>query len=198
MIVLALDIATSLGWACGPADAPPVFGTEILPAQREGEDETRRLVRMGGWLEDMVEVYGIRHVVCEAPVPPGKMQNATQWSTTLLLLGLVSVAKATAMRMGCSHNVVPAPTWRKHFVGFGNSDKDDALKRNHQLGFMPATKDASDALGVLSYELHRLRRTPTWDDRDDRGRPVLPFPSRDPVQLPPPSERAGLRKVART
>lgn len=197
MKILALDIALSLGWSYGTADVLPRYGTERLPPQHEGEDETRRLVRMGGWLEDMIEVHGIRHVVCEAPVPPGRILDKTTFATALLLIGLVAVAKATAMRMGCSINTAPASTWRKHFTGFGNSKKEDALARNHALGFMPANKDESDAIGILSYELHRLRQTPTWDDRDDRGKPVLPFPSRDPVQLPPLSDRAQLRRAGR-
>lgn len=195
--VLALDIAVRVGWACGSADALTRSDAKVLPDVHEGEDETRRLVAMGGWLEDTIDVFGVRHVVCEAPVPPGRVLDRTTFATALLLIGLVAVAKSTAMRMGCSINTVPASTWRKHFTGFGNSDKIDALKRNHALGFMPANNDESDAIGILSYELHRLHQTPTWDDRDDRGKPVLPFPSRDPVHLPPPTARAQLRKAAR-
>lgn len=198
MITLALDIAVNIGWACGSADALARSGSKKLPDAHEGEDETRRLVAMGLWLEDTIEVFGVRHIVCEAPVPPGRVLDKTTFATALLLIGLVATAKATGMRMACSINTVAVSSWRKHFTGNGHSDKTDALARNHQLGFMPADKDESDAIGILSYELHRLRQTPTWDARDDRGKPVVPFrrPG-DSVPLPPPSARAGIRKAVR-
>lgn len=195
LTVLALDVASRVGWACGSADASPRFGTEILPPPFDGEDETRRLVRMGGWLEDVIDVHGVRHVVCEAPVPPGRVLDRSTFATALLLIGLVAVAKATAMRMGCSINTVPASSWRKHFTDSGRSDKDDAMARNHALGFMPSTKDESDAIGILSYELHRLRQTPAWDARDERGRPVVPFDSRGGLPVVPGTTE--LRRAAR-
>lgn len=196
MKILALDLASRTGLALGSSIALiRSWSQRLTESSVEGEDEVRRLVALGLLVEDIIEGYGVRHVVCEGAIPPRGVEMQTNILTTQLAFGLCAIAKTTAMRMGCSYSTVPASTWRKHFVGFGNSDKDDALKRNHQLGFMPADKDESDAIGILSYELRRLRQTPAWDDRDGRGKPVLPFPSRDPVQLPAMSERAALRKA---
>lgn len=199
MNVLALDLASRTGLACGSAGALTRSWSHVLVAStREGEDEVRRLVALGLLIEDVIEMYGVRHVVCEAAIPPRKVELMTNVATTLLGFGLCAIAKATALRMGCSYNAVAASTWRKHFTGSGHTDKDDALARNHALGFMPADKDESDAIGILSYELHRLRQTPCWDDRDDRGKPVVPFRRPGDGTLPPPTTTAALRKAGRT
>ena len=73
--ILALDLATKSGWACGSPDGEPRYGTKVLPST--GEDIGRFAAAYNEWLLDMITLESPALIVFEAPILAGQTTLTT-------------------------------------------------------------------------------------------------------------------------
>ena len=170
MKILALDIATVTGWACGDTTA---FLLAAQPADRAIYGAVRLNRRGLSWgakfdaqyqaLYDLAAQHTPCTIVCEAPFA-GKSTT-----TNRQIFGLSAIADMAFHNLGLmrGHDIqavyeVPPQTWRKHFLGKGRGPREEmkaaALTRCRQLGFEPDDDNAADALGLLDYAMHRFMK----------------------------------------
>lgn len=154
--VLAIDLATSTGWAFYRAgDDKPSYGLLRL----QGGDEGDVLNRYGRWLHGAIAVHRPSRIVFEAPF----VQNV---NAVARLFGLAAVTQFLAKNNDrTAYKVTPAE-WRKHFLGAGNGGRADlkkAVMGGCELrGWAPADDNVADALGVLDFACQRWNVPVPW------------------------------------
>ena len=163
--VLALDVATTTGFAIGPLQpsrtavevaaghvfARPVSGEKALPT---GLGIGPTMARFVAWLHDLICVERPGIVVFEAPFVRGK-------DATRLLFGLsAAVEMVVADEQVSRVYEVDAPTVRKHFCANGRATKADVLAACAALGWDISGKrdNEADALAVYDYACAKLWR----------------------------------------
>lgn len=146
--ILALDLGTSLGWACGAPDGEPRYGTKVLPST--GEDIGRFAYAYNEWLLDMLTLESPGLVVFEAPVLTGKTSLATArklyglaWHTEFLC----SIRQVRCME----HHLQSV---KKFFSGNGRAEKPEMMAAARRQGWDPKSYDAADALGLWACAVH--------------------------------------------
>jgi hypothetical protein len=167
--VLALDIATTTGWAWHREGMPrPFFGATRLPGKAgaigEPADALLRFLR-----ETYITLRDsgdpITHFFYEMPFLPQSVNS----STSKRLMGLLAICEMFAHQVGAvGCYEVDIATWRKHFIGRGSGfkktadkkaylpghdPKDLAINRCAQYGWHTDVHDAAEALGILDYSL---------------------------------------------
>ncbi len=168
--VLALDIATNLGWALHkPEMERPFFGQLKLPGKPG--DIGWRAHRLREFLRDQHRMHRFTHLVFEAQHVSSKIDmNVIQ-----MLLGLAGVTELFAHDKGIKIYKAHISEWRKHFLGrgsgFGNDNpKELALRQCAEFGWYPETHDAAEACGILDYFLTLVPGHPRpWRDRNFMG-----------------------------
>jgi len=160
--ILALDIATTLGWCFSKGDRIIAWGVEDFRSKTDSiHAPGLRLCKFHDWLfgsEDNPNGWaGVDEVVYEQ-VGAG-MRNLAANETAYAMLGLV--------RMFCARSVIPIHsihngTLKKEFAGHGGADKLQMCDIAHRLGWRGGRvgtdqdHDACDAVALIY--VHQLRR----------------------------------------
>lgn len=173
--ILALDLATRLGWAyAGPAameswprtameaaampSPPAVSGWFRLP--KTGPDVGWFLDAYHDFLTSSLDLHQPARVVFEAPwvgVKKDRHGNVSQThqDTARKLLCLAGHTEFVCRRRRIAYREANNATVRKHFIGKGRGDRAtlkrltiDACKAR---GWSPENDDEADALGLLDY-----------------------------------------------
>lgn len=145
MIVLALDLATRVGWATDGL-AGPIHGTRQLPKG----DRAAALYMMGRFLKTKVSESAPDLIVFETPVMTGPGLIMAE-ATARLLIGMAGVVEAICHSMRIEYADVPVNTIRKFFTDNGRAKKADVLERCHQIGWSPKDDNEADALALWAY-----------------------------------------------
>jgi hypothetical protein len=159
-VVLALDLATTTGWAWHRPGMPrPYFGAFRLPgnAQEVGQagDALER------WLRDLFIVNksegGISHIFFEAQHLAGGKMNI---DTIYKLISLGGITEKFGYQIGAKVYKVHISEWRKHFIGRGSgfgsvkdAAKNMAVARCAEYGWHTDVHDAAEACGILDFAL---------------------------------------------
>ncbi len=143
-VVLALDLASTVGWCVGAADRPPRYGSVRL----DGQGRAPRYAALLDWLDDAHGVHGFEDLVCEAPLVTGDFSGR---DAALLALGF-----AAHVELWCWDNgvrqlpSVVVGTARKGVLGRGSFAKGTAkavvMDWARAEGFAPGDDNAADAL----------------------------------------------------
>lgn len=151
-LVLALDLAGTIGWACGRPGALPAFGHQKL----QGATRAGRYRHYRSWLEDVIGQMDPDVLIFEAPIP---FRSKTNFDTMKFLIGLAEHLEEWAYdRFDLREARVAAV--RQHFIGANLKSaiaKPRVQQRCRALGWMAETHDESDALALLDYQLCILR-----------------------------------------
>lgn len=141
--VLALDLATNVGFAVGIPGGEPAFGSHRLPATQQ--DVGAFAGAFDTWLRALLREHSpIGVVVFCATILPRHVQaniatvrklNGLAWHTEF-------VAKADGFRCFEMYEAQA----RKTFTGSGKSKKPEVRARCDALGWSTANEDESDAL----------------------------------------------------
>lgn len=176
--VLAMDIATTTGWAWHQQGMPrPFFGSLRLPGgAREVGRQADALERFLRDLYVVLKADGkpITHFFFEAQHLAGKINIDTVYR----LISLGGIVEKFAFQVGATTCLkVSIGEWRKHFIGrgaaFGKDDpKEMAIRRCAQYGWHTQIADEAEACGILDYALSMM--------------PDYHRPWRDTVLLEPP------------
>ena len=157
--VLALDLATTTGWAFGKPGAKPTFGH--ITFAKPGSSRARIYRAFRTWLEDRWNVRDAQPdlIVFESAALPMLMQGRTNADTIKALIGLTE-----HLEEFCYQNIelreASVQQVRAHFIGANIKSalaKPATVERCRQLKWMVETDDEADALALLDYQLAYLR-----------------------------------------
>jgi Holliday junction resolvasome RuvABC endonuclease subunit len=141
--ILALDLATTVGFCAGMPGQKLIYGTVRLPSQK-GEGAVFN--RFREWLLDQITVHDPRLIVYEAPILTGAR---TTPQTALRLMGLVShtveIAYAREVRIEPANNL----TVKKFMTGSGRAEKPDMVAAARDRGFNPNDHNCADAIAIF-------------------------------------------------
>lgn len=163
--VLALDLATTTGWAWHrPGMSRPFFGSFRLPG--DPRETGRACDALERFLRDLFIVLkpegGITHFFYEAQHVGGSINMDVLYK----LIGLGATVEKFAWqtkRPEQSKSLcyrVNIAEWRKHFLGKGSGfkargedQKELAIQRCAQYGWHTDVADEAEALGILDFSL---------------------------------------------
>jgi Holliday junction resolvasome RuvABC endonuclease subunit len=157
--ILALDIATNLGWAWGYAPkhgpATALEAAAAAPAQPASGVYRVRGDSLGEFLADYERWLGL---VLDERQPGGLMFEApilgkfTAFATARKLMSLAGLTELVAHRRGIPWVREAQPsTVKKHFTGSGKAKKPDMEAACLQRGWTFADDNEADALALFSY-----------------------------------------------
>ena len=154
--VLALDMATSTGWALLDRDGTVTSGVQRFVLTR-GESVGMRFLRFRRFLRELI-MHPSRPYLSTVDVIAYERAHHRGGAATALCVGMATVLLEEAAILRVETTVVPTMTLKKFFTGRGNAGKDDmareAMKRfgeKHLLGRELASDDEADALAVLEW-----------------------------------------------
>jgi len=160
MTILALDLATNLGWALWRTGMEkPRSGAILL----RGAGLGHRFTAYRDWLLETCIAGGVTHIVREAPFLDMKSANVV-----LTLYGLAAITEEVAARKGMTCRDIESASWRKFFIGCGAAPRTVAKKNRREWlkrqviaecqtrGLDPRNDNEGDAIGILMFERARL------------------------------------------
>jgi hypothetical protein len=152
--VLALDLATTTGFAYGSPGGTPVFGH--IRFGKPGAERAAMYRDFRNWMHVKWNERGHQPslIVYESPAVPSFMGKKTNINTTRFLMGLAEHLEEWAYNRIELHEATTSQV-RCHFIGQNfkaSVAKPYTLERCHELGWMAATHDESDALALWNYQ----------------------------------------------
>lgn len=164
--IIALDLATTVGWAVATAGAIESWPTRDIVQYGPTDGVTCGAKKFGGsgrgalfldfvrWFDDMIDQHDPGMVVVEQPVHSRTMAAAR---IAMGLAGLVDLM--------CHHHGIAIDGWapasvKKHFCGSGRAQKADIEAACRSRGWSFPDNNAADALAVLDMAAHMLRVPP--------------------------------------
>src|SRR5262245_35466327 len=154
-LILALDVATTTGWARGHVGGSPEFGSVRL-GRPDGNDYQIFGAAID-WLVLQLESNPTPDcLVLEAMLAPDAMKNATSRPVRDRLGGLHGIFKGVAHRYGIGEiGCVNVGDVRQHFIGDRSARrivaKHNTILRCHQLGWNARDDNAADALALWDF-----------------------------------------------
>jgi hypothetical protein len=174
MTIVALDIATHMGWALLDPQSPerPFLGSIRFPSDVEEIGRAAESLRV--FLADRHQMHGgLTHIVFEAQhvagtkkrtLPDGTKVETGGMNMKVLerLLGLAAMTEWFAHRVGAQCYKVHIGTWRKHAFGNGHMKRAEAKQRAMEecraLGFDPRNDNEAEAFFILDYYVNLRNR----------------------------------------
>ena len=153
MNVLALDLASTTGWACGEPGGAPSHGT--IRFASPGASHEAVFAAALKWMSDICTSRAPGLVVWEAPMPTSFSRGNSNVNTTTLLFGLPAVIGAVAYRCAI-YDLRKADTKdvRNHFIGCNPKRakaKPMVIRQCQAQGWQVADDNEADALATWHY-----------------------------------------------
>ena len=167
--VLALDLATTTGWAVHRASMDrPFYGSLQLP--RNPQVIGPAGLKLWNWLLEKHSAYQFTHIAYEEQHiamqkkrgPGGIKETVTlDMNVAKKLIGLAAITEMFCEAAEISCWAVPIGTWRKHFLGKGTGMKRAEVKQAcltqcEAFGWPTTDDNAAEACGILDYFLTQL------------------------------------------
>ena len=150
--ILALDLATTTGWATNALNR--VSGT-IEFALKRGESPGMRFLRCRAWLNEFHELTNARlDILCY------EQAHHRGGAATACCVGLVTVAQSFAAENGIELMPVHTATLKKFATGSGRANKQDMIEAARTRGWQPVDDNEADAQLLLDYALSELGGLP--------------------------------------
>jgi hypothetical protein len=151
--ILALDLATTTGYARGKIGETPVCGSITF----EGKGLTDAVFCAAlNWLGDLVADNPPDLLIVEALLPPDAMRGSTSRQVRDRLCGLNAIARAVGHRRGVGEiSEASVQQVRAHFIGARHLQRKAAkaavVSRCKSLGWDVANDNEADACALWSY-----------------------------------------------
>ncbi|MCA1452872.1 hypothetical protein I6F35_06505 [Bradyrhizobium sp. BRP22] len=151
--VLALDLASVSGWACGEPGGKPLHGSIRFAAK--GASHEAIFANAMQWAEKKIVCHKPKLIVWEAPLPTTFKRGNSTIDTTSVLFGLPAVIGAIAYRYGI-YDIRKAETRhvRQHFIGCNPKRaraKPLVVRKCRAMGWSVEDDNEADALATWSY-----------------------------------------------
>ena len=139
--LLAFDLGMSSGWAKGPPNARPVFGTiQLTPCKG---DYGALMLEFEGEIDNLM--HGVRMVGYEQPI----LHPKNQIHGTMIDVGLAVDLERYCADLGHIDYMSWVPNHLKSFfAGHGFAKKERMVSRARQLGYICRNHHEADALAV--------------------------------------------------
>ena len=147
LVILALDLGTTTGWALRSANGPVAHGFVSFKSQRF-EGGGMRYLRFGKWLDQTLEVTGGIDVVYFEEIRRHAGTDAAHVHG-----GLLATLTAWCEGQSIPYGGVPVGTWKRHACGKGNADKQAVISAMRERGFEPVDDNEADAIAILLWAL---------------------------------------------
>ena len=143
--ILALDIATTTGWACGKGDRLKYSNFTVNKCDTIGD----KFLRFGSLIERLIYLKKPEIIAIERPII--RFYAATYW-----LCGACAIAEMAAASKNIPVVKFPPTTIKKFVTGSGRATKEDMMKAIKKLKFKPEVHDEADAIGLHLYTQSQL------------------------------------------
>ena len=161
LVILALDLGTTTGWALRSANGPVAHGFVSFKSQRF-EGGGMRYLRFGRWLADMLALSGQ-----QSGSQTGSQTNLTGIGAVYfeevrrhlgvdaahVYGGLLATLTAWCEHHQIPYQGVPVGTIKRHATGKGNAGKADVIAAMKALGHPVTDDNEADALALLHWAL---------------------------------------------
>jgi len=151
--ILALDLASRVGYAIEIPGVPPLLGTKHFPRFNTARTGPQGLEFMR-WLRGIMIAWGPERVIYERPLPP-KFQSST--AVASIAMGFAYVTEIVSAELHIPVASVPVSTVRKFFIGDGSSNKrakGRVIQECERRGWEPPDDNAADAAAVLAWAVN--------------------------------------------
>jgi hypothetical protein len=161
LVILALDLGTTSGWALRSANGPVAHGFVSFKSQRF-EGGGMRYLRFGRWLADMLALSGQ-----QSGSQTGSQTNLTGIGAVYfeevrrhlgvdaahVYGGLLATLTAWCEHHQIPYQGVPVGTIKRHATGKGNAGKAEVIAAMKALGHPVTDDNEADALALLHWAL---------------------------------------------
>ena len=161
LVILALDLGTTTGWALRSANGPVAHGFVSFKSQRF-EGGGMRYLRFGRWLADMLALSGQ-----QSGSQTGLQTNLTGIGAIYfeevrrhlgvdaahVYGGLLATLTAWCEHHQIPYQGVPVGTIKRHATGKGNAGKAEVIAAMKALGHPVTDDNEADALALLHWAL---------------------------------------------
>lgn len=145
--ILALDLATTTGFALRNADGAIVSGTvSFRPSRYDGGG--MRYLRFGAWLNQLAADVGSIGVVHHEEVRRHLSTDAAHVHG-----GLLATLTVWCEQRAIAYQGVPVATIKRHITGKGNADKAAVIAAVRARGFAPCDDNEADAIAILLWAI---------------------------------------------
>ena len=153
LVILALDLGTTTGWALRSANGPVAHGFVSFKSQRF-EGGGMRYLRFGRWLADMLTLNTPK--TCAQPNLTGigavyfeEVRRHLGVDAAHVYGGLLATLTAWCEHHNLPYQGVPVGTIKRHATGKGNASKDEMVASVCARGHSPADDNEADAIALL-------------------------------------------------
>lgn len=155
--ILALDLATTTGWAIGRPGQKLRSGSQRFAARNE--DQATGFARYSLWLADILATEDVTEVCYEQPMDPRHMMKngraTTNFDTIRLLLGLCAITEAEARKARVKTiTEAPVQSVRSYLLRTRppkGEAKAQVMRMLNILGYRPGDDNEADALAIFLY-----------------------------------------------
>lgn len=145
--ILALDLATALGWAVNPPHEEPDFGTEFLPST--GKNVGAFIAAYDRWLRGTIEIQKPALVIYEQPSLFAKSTP----DTVIKLNGLATHTEWLCHRKDIPVRSANPSQLKKFFTGSGKAKKPDMVAAARRRGWLVRDDNQADACAVRAWAI---------------------------------------------
>ena len=145
--LLALDLATTTGWALRPADGAITSGTvSFRPSRYDGGGV--RYLRFRAWLEGFASDAGAIGAIYHEEI-----RRHLSTDSAHVHAGLLATLTSWCEQRSIAYQGVPVGTIKRFIAGKGNADKAAVIAAVKARGFNPADDNEADALAILLWAI---------------------------------------------
>jgi len=145
LVLLAIDLGTTTGWALRPLDGEIAHGFVCFKSQRF-EGGGMRYLRFKRWLTELKTIASDIHAVYFEEVRRHVGVDAAH-----VYGGLMATLTAWCEHHNIAYQGVPVGTIKKHATGKGNAGKDEVIAAMRAKGHPVSDDNEADALALLHW-----------------------------------------------
>lgn len=147
LVILALDLGLTTGWALSQSDGAITSGTVAFRTDR-WQGGGIRYLRFKRWLTEIKALSGGLDLVVYEEVRRHAGVDASH-----VYGGFLATLTAWCEHHGLAYESVPVGTIKRHIAGKGNADKQAVIEAVRARGYVPADDNEADALAILFWAL---------------------------------------------
>ena len=157
LVILALDLGTTTGWALRSANGPVAHGFVSFKSQRF-EGGGMRYLRFGRWLADMLALSGSQtgsqtNLAGIGAIYFEEVRRHLGVDAAHVYGGLLATLTAWCEHHQIPYQGVPVGTIKRHATGKGNAGKAEVIAAMKALGHPVTDDNEADALALLNWAL---------------------------------------------
>jgi hypothetical protein len=157
LVILALDLGTTTGWALRSANGPVAHGFVSFKSQRF-EGGGMRYLRFGRWLADMLALSGSQtgsqtNLAGIGTIYFEEVRRHLGVDAAHVYGGLLATLTAWCEHHQIPYQGVPVGTIKRHATGKGNAGKAEVIAAMKALGHPVSDDNEADALALLHWAL---------------------------------------------